>query len=89
MGERPAGLELDRENNDGGYTPANCRWATETTQSRNRSGRRLVVFQGEEMILAEAIERCGLPAKLVKKRLYGGRWGVARALTTPVREYRR
>lgn len=30
------GLSLDRVKNELGYSPSNCRWATPTTQSRNR-----------------------------------------------------
>lgn len=41
MGEVSPGLELDRRDNSLGYTKDNCRWATHTTQARNRRSTKL------------------------------------------------
>lgn len=35
MGERPAGLTLDRVNNDEDYSKGNCKWADKKTQQNN------------------------------------------------------
>lgn len=36
MGDRPQGLTLERINNDLGYCPDNCKWATRLEQQRNQ-----------------------------------------------------
>ena len=37
MGRRPSpDLSIERKNNDGNYTPKNCKWATRSEQNKNR-----------------------------------------------------
>lgn len=41
LGNKPKGMTLDRENNNGNYEPGNVRWVSYSTQLKNRRVRKL------------------------------------------------
>lgn len=47
MGSRPSILHtIDRKNNDDGYTPKNCKWATKKEQNNNKRTNVMIEFNG-------------------------------------------
>lgn len=86
MGERPPGTSIDRIDNDKGYEPGNCRWATKETQRRNQRRSWLVTYRGRTQTLAEWAEELGFTLQVLQDRLDPKRcgWDVERAFTTPV-----
>jgi len=61
MGFQPEGLQIERNDNEAGYSPDNCRWATRQEQASNR--RSTVRIHG--MTQAEYVRATGIPEWVV------------------------
>lgn len=70
MGDPPNGTSIERIDNNGNYTPTNCRWATQVEQCSNQRSNWHVVLDGEKMTVAAATRKLGLKHTRVYKELY-------------------
>ena len=87
MGQRPTPQHsIERINNDGNYTPRNCRWATRAEQSMNKSNNLTFDYRGERWTTKRAAEFTGLCLRAIRKRIKLG-WAPERILTEPKREW--
>jgi hypothetical protein len=85
VGPRPS-LEytLDRINNDLGYFPGNCHWATEVEQQRNQRGNRKITIDGETHYLTDWALLVGIKQGTISTRIHKLGWTEEEAIFTPV-----
>ena len=81
MGPCPAGMTIDRIENDGDYEPDNCQWETVQKQSQKTCRIRLLTFNGETHSLAEWARRIGVKAHTLTMRLNAYGWPIEKALS--------
>lgn len=80
MGQPPSSThEIERIDNDKGYEPSNCKWATRTEQTNNKRSNVFLEYDGRRMTVAQWAAFLGVNVKRFYKRLYLG-WSVERTI---------
>lgn len=72
MGFRPKGFSIDRIDPNGNYEKDNCRWASNLTQSRNRSYLKRYNYRGEMLLVSEISEITKIKSTTIYERIRRG-----------------
>jgi hypothetical protein len=83
MGVRPEGMSLDRINGRRGYSPDNCRWATESEQQKNRKDNVYYTLRGKTLCVQDWGREVGIHPDTIRSRVKKG-WEIEKAVFTPV-----
>lgn len=66
------GLTIERTDNNKGYSPENCTWATRQTQSENRRSIQKLTIDGKTLTISEWARRTGIDRHTIQKRITDG-----------------
>ena len=76
--------EIDRVDNNKGYSKENCRWVTRKENTRNKRNTRYITIGGVTRCLSEWAEVFGMALSVFQYRFNAG-WDIQKIVETPVR----
>ena len=83
MGEPDKGMSLDRIDNNGDYSPDNCRWATIQEQASNKRSNVWITHRGKTQTVTQWAREVDIKEDTLRARIRMG-WTIEEALTKPV-----
>lgn len=84
MGHKPfPEAAIDRIDNNGDYTPENCRWVTASQNNMNRRNNRILTYNGVSKALTEWARESITTVSTFSSRINRG-WSVHDAMTKPL-----
>jgi len=85
MGLKPSPKHsIERKDNDLGYSPENCYWATAKEQSRNTRKNRFVTYKGATKCVGEWSEILGINYGTLLSRLNSPKLSITQVFETPI-----
>lgn len=84
MGKRPDGYSIERIDNDGDYSPENCKWIPMSEQAKNKRNVVKIRYNGEIRTMKEWSIITNLSVATIEYRYRAG-WDVEKMMTKPMK----
>lgn len=81
------GLQLDRINNNGPYSPSNCRFVSQIANQNNTTRSRFIIWKGQRRTVAQWARLIGVNYRALEHRLNRD-WPLTKVFNQPYRARR-
>ena len=89
MGNRPSKqYSIERINNNLGYSPNNCKWATKQEQTNNSRSNIKITLQEWTMNLSQWAQFVGLKHETLCCRIFKYGWPISKAIFQPIKKHK-